>query len=307
MRKFVCLLGMLLSLSLIALGVYNQMEGFTYLDSDLELQHANYSGNTASSTSFGADFYTYSYRATRYAANNVHSLGSYVEDVVGMASGVGLVVVGLAGLLVSIYGFCQAGASSKQHKQLARIADSCEKRAGKQQELFQQLLGNQKANAEKQQSLLTQLLEANKANGQKQQEILMQLVNEMNTSAEEQVLLLQRIADQDVSAKPAARAEKAAEARTQPESSSVPASRSAVTAANTWICSLCGHENPANQAACAMCATARKTERMELHKGRKDVAADAVPKPLSNIWVCQTCGTQNVEDATECAVCGENR
>lgn len=49
-------------------------------------------GSTADYASFGADFYTYQYRATRYAANNVRDL----SKIACFAGGALLVVLGLA-------------------------------------------------------------------------------------------------------------------------------------------------------------------------------------------------------------------
>ncbi|MBR3763730.1 MAG: hypothetical protein IKK57_04160 [Clostridia bacterium] len=139
MKKFASIMGIVLSVVLIALGVLNMLEGFTYLNSSGAIRHAFFGGNTADNTSFGGDFYTYSYRATRYAANNVHALGEYVETVVEGASGLGLILLGLAGLALSLYGLGAAAESKMQRRLLARIANELNSSSCKEQELLQQI------------------------------------------------------------------------------------------------------------------------------------------------------------------------
>ena len=139
MKKFASIIGILLSVALIALGVFNQMEGFTYLDSDFELLQANYSGDTASSTSFGADFYTYSYRATRYAANNVNALGNYLEKVINGTSGLGMIILGLAGFALSLFGLGCCSADKKRLALLQEIANGLNRSSQKEQELLRQI------------------------------------------------------------------------------------------------------------------------------------------------------------------------
>ena len=48
-------------------------------------------GSYADSATFGADFYTYSYRATRYAANNIYALADIVR------TGLGFLLISLGG------------------------------------------------------------------------------------------------------------------------------------------------------------------------------------------------------------------
>ena len=67
-------------------------------------------GDTAGHASFGADFYTYSYRATRYAANNVEELGEFAQGALGLL----LLVAGAAGAALSLYGIGAAKESEEQ-------------------------------------------------------------------------------------------------------------------------------------------------------------------------------------------------
>lgn len=122
MKKVACILGIIFSLLLIAAGVVMMFEGVpTLMNGDLDIlefsgtslgyyggatnyrgtqvtaasagsyngsaapsvSNGSYSGITVTSTSFGADFYTYSYRATRAAAHNVEALGEYMETTGG--------------------------------------------------------------------------------------------------------------------------------------------------------------------------------------------------------------------------------
>ncbi|MBQ2954508.1 MAG: hypothetical protein IJE07_13335 [Clostridia bacterium] len=293
MRKFVCLLGMLLSIALIGLGVYNLMEGVTYLKSDFTLTEANYSGNSASDSSFGADFYTYSYRATRYAANNVNALGNYVEKIVFAAATLGPAVLGLAGLLLSIYGFFAAGVSSKQLKCLRQIAEGLDRNAGKQEELLRQILSDETNSASKQQELLTRL------------------IDDQNTGAATRQQLLQRIADKEVTVvaapAPASAQPETSYARPKaPEVTKPAATKPAEPKAEapkapvspmTWNCSLCGHANMMHLDSCDMCGNARDGKRPDLQK----------PTAAAKRWTCQICGTENEAGAEHCIICGEKR
>lgn len=139
MKKFASILGLILSIVLIALGVYNMLEGFTYVNSGFEFASANYSGDTASNSSFGADFYTYSYRATRYAANNVNALGNYLEKVINGASGLGVVIAGLFSLLLSLYGLGAACESKKQTELLKAIFGGMSRSSQQERELLRQI------------------------------------------------------------------------------------------------------------------------------------------------------------------------
>jgi len=77
----------------------------------------NFDGDTPSYTTFGADFYTYSYRATRYAANNVDELGETVQGGLGLV----LLVAGVAGVALSLYGIGAAEDSEEQRELMRAI------------------------------------------------------------------------------------------------------------------------------------------------------------------------------------------
>lgn len=143
MRKFVCFLGILLSLALVALGAVTTVQGVPQVkmkDNGLEVLVADFSGDTASNSSFGADFYTYSYRATRYAANNVDALGDYLEKVISTGVGAAFMVAGLFGLLLSVYGLRVACANKQQQKLLQQIADELRSGNSRQQDVMQRIL-----------------------------------------------------------------------------------------------------------------------------------------------------------------------
>ena len=76
-----------------------------------------YEGSEASYTTFGADFYTYSYRATRYAANNIHELGELVQAGLGLI----LAVAGAAGIVLSVYALGAIQESAEQTQLLRSI------------------------------------------------------------------------------------------------------------------------------------------------------------------------------------------
>ena len=156
MKKIACILGILLSVALAVLGLSIMNGGIpelsggtlTYDGSMSSFSTSSaFSGLTVSSTSFGADFYTYSYKATRAAANNIESLGEYIDDVMprvlsgltainsntyklgsylskatAAVAGGALVVLGLFGFLLSLYGLGAAHESARQLELLDQIA-----------------------------------------------------------------------------------------------------------------------------------------------------------------------------------------
>ena len=85
-----CIFGIVIGLLVVAAGLYMAF-GFS----------KDYWGVSSDSAEFGADFYTYQYKATAAAANNVEHLGDLTENVAefGFRAG-GFVVVGL-GLAIS--------------------------------------------------------------------------------------------------------------------------------------------------------------------------------------------------------------
>lgn len=104
MKALAAKLGWVLSVVMVVMGILVMTGALDSLD---------YNGSTASYTTFGADFYTYSYRATRYAANNVDELGELVQQVSGLA----MIFAGAAGALISMYGL-GAAKESEQKKEL---------------------------------------------------------------------------------------------------------------------------------------------------------------------------------------------
>ena len=99
MRKMAAIIGLVVSGVIALLGV-------------LVLTGAilNFDGDTPSYTTFGADFYTYSYRATRYAASNVDELGEFAQGALGLLQ----LVAGAAGAALCLYGFGAAKESEEQ-------------------------------------------------------------------------------------------------------------------------------------------------------------------------------------------------
>lgn len=106
MRKMAAIIGLVVSGVIALLGV-------------LVLTGAilNFDGDTPSYTTFGADFYTYSYRATRYAANNVDELGEFAQGALGLL----LLVAGAAGAALSLYGIGAAKESEEQRELMRAI------------------------------------------------------------------------------------------------------------------------------------------------------------------------------------------
>lgn len=180
MKKFASILGIIVSLVLIWVSVSILIDGvpaIVYSNGGYDLERLNYNGSTApsvsngtfsgltmSSTSFGADFYTYSYKATRAAANNVEALGEYLEktggsmlrmaevgvrngyilgglidDLGSSALGIGVGVAGLFGLLLSLFGLGCCGADKKRLALLQEIANGLNRSSQKEQELLRQI------------------------------------------------------------------------------------------------------------------------------------------------------------------------
>lgn len=106
MRKMAAIIGLVVSGVMILLGVLVQTGAI--LDFD---------GDTAIYASFGPDFYTYSYRATRYAANNVDELGEFAQGALGLV----LVLAGAAGVALSRYGMVAAQESEEQRELMRAI------------------------------------------------------------------------------------------------------------------------------------------------------------------------------------------
>lgn len=91
MRKAAAILGFVLSGIVFMTGILTMSGAIDSLDFD---------GDTASYSSFSGAFNNYSYRATRYAANNVAELGELVQQVSGLA----MFFVGAAGAILSLFG-----------------------------------------------------------------------------------------------------------------------------------------------------------------------------------------------------------
>lgn len=106
MRKLASLIGIALSAVAILMGIL--ILAGAVLD---------YNGEWASYSSFGADFYTYSYRATRYAANNVDELGEFAQGALGLV----MMFAGAAGALLSLYGLGAAQESERKQALLQAI------------------------------------------------------------------------------------------------------------------------------------------------------------------------------------------
>ena len=94
MKKAFSIIGLISGIAIICLGLYI---AFSLSNS--------YNGDTAEYASFGADFYTYEYKATKIAASNVKSLGEYLEKIVSIA-GYFIAVMGVA---TSCYFGCKLG------------------------------------------------------------------------------------------------------------------------------------------------------------------------------------------------------
>ena len=106
MRKLASLIGIALSAVAILLGI-------------LILTGAilNFNGDTAIDSAFGTSFYTYSYRATRYAANNVDALGEFAQGALGLV----MLFAGAAGVLLSLYGLGAAQESEQKRTLLMAL------------------------------------------------------------------------------------------------------------------------------------------------------------------------------------------
>lgn len=96
MKQKVCIAGVALGIIMVILGIV-VLSG-SARDADALL---SFSGEEPRDTSFGADFYTYSYDATRAAARNLSDLGELVEDAIGVL----LLTLGAGAALLSLYGY----------------------------------------------------------------------------------------------------------------------------------------------------------------------------------------------------------
>lgn len=270
MKKLACFLGLILSIALIALGLYTMTNGLVgvEVDDNFDLIQPNFSGDTASSTSFGADFYTYSYRATRYAANNVDALGDYLEQVVNVGAGTALCVTGLFGLLLSLYGFGAASASKKQLKLLKQIANK--------------QITVPAAPAQKAPAATTPVAKAAapapaapaRKPASSGETWACQICGHNNPG---------HLSSCDICGNPKGAAPKKAPARTE-----TPAGGEA------WMCPVCAMENPGSATECVCCNEPRPSGAAPVQRA-------------AGTWTCQNCGMQNNANATECPVCGEHR
>lgn len=96
MKQKVCIAGVVLGVIMLILGIV-VLSG-SGGDTDALL---SFSGEEPRATSFGGDFYTYSYKASRAAANNLADLGELVEDAIGVL----LMAFGAGTVLLSLYGY----------------------------------------------------------------------------------------------------------------------------------------------------------------------------------------------------------
>lgn len=96
MKQKVCIAGVVLGIIMLILGIV-VLSG-SGRDADALL---SFDGEQPERTSFGADFYTYSYKASRAAANNLADLGELVEDAIGVL----LLAFGAGTVLLSLYGY----------------------------------------------------------------------------------------------------------------------------------------------------------------------------------------------------------
>jgi len=89
-------------------------------------------------------------------------------------------------------------------------------------------------------------------------------------------------------------APEAAPAKPAPRKEPAPAPRAAATG-KAWICPVCAMENKGDQLECVCCGE------------KKPANAQSAARPAAGTWVCPTCGMQNGAGAAECAVCGGHR
>lgn len=99
----------------------------------LAVKAPEYSFNWADSASFGADYYTYQYEATEYAANNAASIGRTLRGMaVAMNRGLGFLVLSIGLLAVIHYGkafFTAAAPEKPTAAQAAKTESSAEAQA----------------------------------------------------------------------------------------------------------------------------------------------------------------------------------
>ena len=124
MKKKACFLGIAVAALLIIFGIIALCTAG---------HQFSYSGSTASNTSFGADFYTYSYRATRYAANNVSKLGELTEEALetiakqqGQLKAAVLLASGALCLVISLLSLASVEDNQKKLNLLSRLVEKAE-------------------------------------------------------------------------------------------------------------------------------------------------------------------------------------
>ena len=94
MKKTFSIIGIILGIVIVVVGLYTAF-GFK----------GYYSGTSTSSYTFGADFYTEQYTATEHAADNILSVGHYLDDVVEFAfKAIGLFIAVLGGTITCYFG-----------------------------------------------------------------------------------------------------------------------------------------------------------------------------------------------------------
>ena len=105
MKKNFCIIGMAMGAIIVVLGLYYAFgyNGYTF------------SGSSSASYTFGADYYTEEYTATRNAANNVLGLGANYRDAMKFTfRTIGFVISALGGVIICFFGYKLEEA--KKHK-----------------------------------------------------------------------------------------------------------------------------------------------------------------------------------------------
>ena len=110
MKKIFCAAGLILGVLIIAMG-YKFGHDF----------EERFHGTSTTSYSFGADYYTEQYAATKHAADNINSLGDYYQEVTefGIKSISGFVMA-FGGVVVCYFG-CGLFDTLKTKKETASV------------------------------------------------------------------------------------------------------------------------------------------------------------------------------------------
>jgi len=277
MKQKVCIAGVVLGVIMLILGIV-VLSG-SGRDADALL---SFSGEEPRDTSFGGDFYTYSYKASRAAANNLADLGELVEDAIGVL----LMAFGAGTVLLSLYGYAGCRESGAPARPAAPIPAprAAEKSAD-------EAIWTCPACGVSQPRYAPSCSRCGRPNPDVAPAPVPASPSPVASVASRMKNLLKSVG------------EAAPEWVTQKNRPAHSPERRPVSG-NTWICN-CGASNHVSKGSCDACGAAKPSRE---RRAAQAAPAPAAKKPASapGSWTC-TCGAQWPAHRGTCENCGERK